>query len=133
MTAEPASPLPVLAAQPRLLTLRLSIMMFLQWGMFGLWAPLAGMFILAKVEEGGLGFSQYQLGWLLGISGSIGALAAPFIAGQIADRHFSTQRLMAVILVIGGVLWWIMSEQRSSGPGWRFRSWAAWRWRRRGR
>jgi len=115
MTAEPPSPVPVLAAQPRLLTLRLSIMMFLQWGMFGLWAPLAGMFILAKVEEGGLGFSQYQLGWLLGISGSIGALAAPFIAGQIADRYFSTQRLMGVILVIGGVLWWIMSEQKVFG------------------
>jgi len=115
MIADPAPPVPALAAQPRLLTLRLSIMMFLQWGMFGLWAPLAGMFILAKVEEGGLGFSQYQLGWLLGISGSIGALAAPFIAGQIADRYFSTQRLMGVILVIGGVLWWIMSEQKVFG------------------
>jgi len=115
MTVEPASPVPVLSAQPRSLTLRLSIMMFLQWGMFGLWAPLAGMFILARVKDGGLGFSQYQLGWLLGISGSIGALAAPFIAGQIADRYFSTQRLMTVILVIGGVLWWIMSEQRVFG------------------
>jgi len=111
---EPA-PLPSAAPRPKLLTFRLSTMMFLQWAMFGLWAPLAGMFLLAKVDEGGLGFSQYQLGWILGISGSIGALAAPFIAGQIADRYFSTERLMAVILIIGGVLWWFMSEQQTFG------------------
>jgi hypothetical protein len=115
MTVEPAAPRLAHAVQPKLLTLRLSIMMFLQWGMFGLWAPLAGMFLLSKVQEGGLGFTQYQVGWILGISGSIGALAAPFIAGQIADRYFSTERLMAVILVIGGVLWWIMSGQTAFG------------------
>jgi len=114
MTAEPPSALPAAGAPPRLLTLRLSIMMFLQWGMFGMWIPLAGVFILADVEEGGLGFSQAQLGWILGISGSIGALAAPFIAGQIADRYFSTERVMAVLLILGGALWWTMSEQQAS-------------------
>ena len=113
MSAEPASLSPSDPARPRLITLRLSIMMFLQWGMFGLWIPLAGAFILAGTPEGGLGFTQSELGWIMGISGSIGALAAPFIAGQIADRHFSTERLMAVLLVIGGVLWWIMSEQKA--------------------
>jgi len=115
MTAEPASSLPVSAVPPRALTLRLSVMMFLQWAMFGLWAPLASIFILAKVKDGGLGFDQYQLGWLLGISGSIGALAAPFVAGQIADRYFSTERLMAGLLIVGGVLWWITSEQTAYG------------------
>ena len=112
-----APPLPVSQAAPRLLTLRLSIMMFLQWGMFGMWAPLAGAFILAKTSEGGLGFSQYQLGWIMGISGSIGALAAPFIAGQIADRYFSTERLIAVLLLIGAALWWVMSS-RTEFPAW---------------
>ena len=110
MTTEPATLAPGGAA-PKFLTLRLSIMMFLQWGMFGMWAPLAAAFISAATTEGGLGFTQYQLGWILGISGSIGALAAPFVAGQIADRYFSTERLMAVLLIVGGVLWWIMSGQ----------------------
>ena len=109
MTTEPTSP------APRLLGFRLSAMMFLQWGMFGLWIPLAGVFILTGSEKGGLGFSQAQLGWIMGISGSIGALAAPFVAGQIADRYFSTERLMAGLLVLGGVLWWIMSEQTAYG------------------
>jgi len=117
MTAESPSPVPVSAAGPKFLTLRLSIMMFLQWAMFGLWIPLAGAFILASVADGGLGFNQSQLGWIMGISGSIGALAAPFVAGQIADRYFSTERLMAVLLVLGGVLWWIMSNQQGFG-GW---------------
>lgn len=114
MTDAPAR-LPSSPAEPKWLSLRLSIMMFLQWAMFGLWIPLAGMFILTSVKEGGLGFSQSQLGWIMGISGSIGALAAPFIAGQIADRYFATQRLMAVVLVVGGVLWWTMSEQTVFG------------------
>jgi MFS family permease len=98
--------------RPVLVGLRLSIMMFLQWGMFGLWIPLAGVFLLAGGDKGGLGFTQVQLGWILGISGSIGALAAPFVAGQIADRYFNTERLLAVILILGGALWWFMSEQQ---------------------
>jgi MFS family permease len=110
MTVEPATALPAHAAEPKLLGLRLSIMMFLQWAMFGLWIPLAGLFLLSH-DEGGLGFTQAQLGWILGISGSIGALAAPFIAGQIADRYFSTERLMAAMLIIGGCIWWWMTYQ----------------------
>jgi MFS family permease len=109
-TASPLPPLP--ATRPVLVGLRLSIMMFLQWGMFGLWIPLASVFLLAGSDKGGLGFTQVQLGWILGISGSIGALAAPFVAGQIADRYFNTERLLAVILVLGGALWWFMSEQQ---------------------
>ena len=117
MTADFAAAPHLPVSQPRALTLRLSIMMFLQWGMFGLWIPLAGVVILTSTSKGGLGFTQAQLGWIMGISGSIGALAAPFIAGQIADRYFSTERLMAVLLLIGGVLWWVMSEQQAS-PLW---------------
>jgi len=131
MTTEPIAPR--LPTHPhKALTFRLSVMMFLQWGMFGLWIPLAGAFILAKPGDGGLGFSQYELGWIMGISGSIGALAAPFIAGQIADRYLNTERLMAILLILGGAVWWLMSEQQDSplipalslaGPEHRFAVW----------
>ena len=43
MAAESAPPLA--QAPPKLLGLRLSIMMFLQWAMFGLWVPVAGRFL----------------------------------------------------------------------------------------
>ena len=73
MAAAPA------AARPKLLMLRLSVMMFLQWAMFGLWVPVAGRFLRAGVADGGLGFNDAQVGWIIGISGSIGALLAPFL------------------------------------------------------
>jgi len=104
MTAQPGP-------APRLLGLRLSLMMFLQWAMFGLWVPVAGRFLLAPVEQGGLGFNNAQVGWILGISGTIGAVLAPFLGGQIADRYVSTERLMAVLLAIGGVLTFAMAYQ----------------------
>ena len=36
---------------------------------------------------------------ILGLAGSIGAVASPFIAGQVADRYFSTERFLAVLLL----------------------------------
>ena len=98
-------------APPRLLGLRLSIMMFLQWAMFGLWVPVAGRFLRASVADGGLGFDNTQVGWILGISGTIGAVLAPMVGGQLADRYVSTERLMACLLVAGGVLKFLTAYQ----------------------
>jgi len=38
-------------------------------------------------------------------------VAAPFIAGQIADRYFSTERILAALVIIGGVVKWITAYQ----------------------
>jgi len=48
---------------------------------------------------------------ILGLAGSIGAIAAPFIAGQLADRYFSTEKFLAVLMLVGGVLKWYTSMQ----------------------
>lgn len=103
------------ASPPRLCGLRLSVMMFLQWAMFGLWIPIIGNFVLAPVIKGGLGFSPAQFGWILGGSATIGAFLAPFLGGQIADRYISTERLMAGLLVVGGALQWVVSYQTTFG------------------
>jgi nucleoside transporter len=63
------------------------------------------------VAEGGLGFTGSQIGMTLGLAGSIGAVMAPFIAGQIADRYFSTERILAFLVTAGGVVKWITSYQ----------------------
>ena len=96
---------------PSLCGLRLSIMMFLQWAMFGLWIPVIGRFLLADVADGGMGFDNAQVGWILGISATIGAFLAPFLGGQMADRYIPTQYLMAALLVVGGVLQWVTAYQ----------------------
>ena len=61
-------------------TFRLSLMMFLQYAVWGAWLPLAALYLQAPRADGGLGFTHGQIGWIIGLGGSIGAICAPFIA-----------------------------------------------------
>ena len=90
---------------------RLGTMMFLQYALWGAWLPVTARFLSAPIAEGGLGFTGPQIGMILGLAGSIGAIAAPFIAGQLADRYFSTEKFLAVLMLVGGVLKWYTSMQ----------------------
>ena len=85
--------------------------MFLQYALWGAWLPVTARYLSASIEEGGLGFTGSQIGMTLGLAGSIGAVMAPFIAGQIADRYFSTGRILAFLVTAGGVVKWITSYQ----------------------
>ena len=85
--------------------------MFLQYALWGAWLPVTARYLSASVAEGGLGFTGSQIGMTLGLAGSIGAVMAPFIAGQIADRYFSTERILAFLVTAGGVVKWITSYQ----------------------
>jgi nucleoside transporter len=95
---------------------RLSLMMFLQYAVWGAWLPLAARYLTAPVTDGGLGFTGTQMGIILGLAGSIGAVASPFIAGQFADRHFSSERFLAFLLLVGGAVKWITASQTEFGP-----------------
>jgi nucleoside transporter len=92
---------------------KLSLMMLLQYAVWGAWLPVAGRYLSAPVAEGGLGFTGGQIGLILGLAGSIGAIASPFIAGQLADRYFRTERFLAFLLAVGGVLKWVTAAQTS--------------------
>lgn len=98
---------------------RLRTMMFLQYAVYGLWLPLASRFLKASPEIGGLGFDERQIGFTIGVAGAVGAIAAPFVAGQLTDRWFSTQRCMAVLLILGGAIKLVTAYQTS---------YAAWLW-----
>ncbi len=90
----------------------LSLMMFLQYAVWGVWLPYLASYLGATpiLDEGGarigggLGFSGAQIGWILGLAGSVGALSAPFLAGQIADRFMNAERYLGILLILGGVL-----------------------------
>jgi len=90
---------------------RFGAMMFLQYALWGAWLPVTARYLSASISDGGLGFSGAQIGMILGLAGSIGAIAAPFIAGQIADRYFSTERILAFLVTAGGIVKWITASQ----------------------
>ena len=89
--------------------------MFLQYALWGAWLPVIARYLSATTSEGGLGFSGSEIGMVLGLAGSVGAVAAPFIAGQIADRYFSTERILALLVTTGGVVKWITAYQTEYG------------------
>ena len=87
--------------------------MFLQYAVWGVWLPVLATYLQSPVAGGGLGFTSGQVGLIIGAAGSIGAVSAPFIAGQFADRYFSTEKFLAVLLVLGGTVKLILSFQDS--------------------
>ena len=101
---------------PKSAVSRLSLMMFLQYAVWGAWLPLAARYLTAPLADGGLGFTGTQMGLILGLAGSIGAVASPFIAGQLADRYFSTERFLAFLLLLGGVIKWVTASQTGFTP-----------------
>ena len=94
------------------LNYRLGAMMFLQFGIYGLWLPIAGKFLTADPEVGGLGFTEGQMGAIVGLAASVGALCSPLIV-QFADRRFAAQHVLGVLMVIGGVLKLLVYPQSS--------------------
>jgi nucleoside transporter len=86
------------------LNARLSVMMFLQYAIWGAWLPLLWPFL-----NGHRGFDPGQIGDMFAV-GAVGALVAPFIAGQIADRYFSTEKYLGISHVVGGVLVWQLAS-----------------------
>jgi nucleoside transporter len=85
---------------PSALRSRLSVMMFLQYAIWGAWLPLLWPFL-----SNHRGFTGEQIGHMFMV-GAVGAIVAPWVAGQIADRYFSTQKFLAVSHLVGGVLVW---------------------------
>lgn len=84
--------------------IRLSVMMLLQYAVWGIWLPYLANYLMGPIAEGGLGFTGTQVGWILGLAGSIGAIAAPFLAGQIADRFINAEIYLGILLIVGGFI-----------------------------
>ena len=76
---------------------RLSTMMFLEYVIWGSWLPLLALY-LGDV----LGFSGSQIGWIFATP-AIACVVALFVGGQLADRVMSTEKLLAVLHVFGGI------------------------------
>jgi nucleoside transporter len=80
------------------LYIRLSLMMFLQFAVWGAWSP-----VLAARLLGPLKMSGKQTGWIYGTI-YLGCIISPLIGGLIVDLWVPTQFFLAGAHLIGGVL-----------------------------
>ena len=83
---------------------RLGIMMFLQYAIWGAWAPVLSSYLIND-----LGFSGGQVGWIYALL-PLATVISPFIGGQLADRYFSSEKVIGFLAFTGGVLLLVVSR-----------------------
>lgn len=73
---------------------RLSLMMFLQFFIWGAW------YVTAAVYLEKIGFDGNARGWTYSV-GPIAGMISPFFVGMIADRFFATERVLGILHLLG--------------------------------
>lgn len=87
---------------------RLSVMMFINFFIWGIWFVTMGTYL----TMGKIGADGGQTGLAYGTQ-CLGAIIAPFIVGIIADRFISAQKILGVLHLVGAVLMYFISTQES--------------------
>jgi nucleoside transporter len=88
---------------------RLGVMMFLQYIIWGAWYVTITTYLTSTLH-----FSATAAGAVFGTT-AVASLVSPFFVGLVADRFFATERVMAVLYVIGAVLMYLLTQVQSFG------------------
>lgn len=88
---------------------QLSIMMFLQFFVWGSWFVTLGTYL------GSIGFSGSEIGYSY-LMNNIAAIISPFFVGMIADRYFNSEKVMGVLHIVGGIIIFFAAGMTSAVP-----------------
>lgn len=88
------------------LYLRLIIMMFLEFAIWGAWALVLASHLLANLK-----LSGRQTDWIYATLW-LACIISPFIGGQIADRWIATEYFLAAAHLAGGVILIIAAKKQ---------------------
>ncbi len=91
------------------LYLQLSVLMFLEFAIWGAWSP-----VLAARLLGPLKMSGKQTGWIYGTF-PLACIVFPIVGGQIADRWVNMEYILAAAQLMGAVLIFIAARARKFG------------------
>jgi nucleoside transporter len=92
--------------------IRLSVMMFVQYFIYGSWLVTLGTFLGSSLKASGT-----EIGFVYSLP-AMAAIISPFLVGMIADRFFSTERVLAVLHLVGAALLYYATTQLTVSGFW---------------
>jgi nucleoside transporter len=88
---------------------RLSVMMFLNYVIWGAWYVTLSTYLTTTLH-----FTGTQAGAVFGTT-ALASMISPFFVGLVADRLFSTERVLSALHFIGAILLWQVASAQTFG------------------
>jgi nucleoside transporter len=90
--------------------IRLSLMMFLNYVIWGSWYVTLGAYLTITLK-----FTGTQAGLVFGTT-ALACMISPFLVGLIADRFFASEKVLSVLHLLGAVLLFFVTKATHFGP-----------------